>query len=67
MKKKALIFGITGQDGYYMLEFLIKKPSDPFLLFWNCLKEWHGCINWRKGYKIRIQKSNPKRKRKRKR
>ena len=25
MKKKALIFGITGQDGSYMLELLIKK------------------------------------------
>ena len=25
MKKKALIFGITGQDGSYLAEFLIKK------------------------------------------
>ena len=25
MKKKALILGVTGQDGSYMLEFLIKK------------------------------------------
>ena len=25
MKKKALIFGITGQDGYYLAEFLLKK------------------------------------------
>ena len=25
MKKKALILGITGQDGSYMLELLIKK------------------------------------------
>ena len=25
MKKKALIFGITGQDGSYLTEFLIKK------------------------------------------
>ena len=24
-KKKALIFGITGQDGSYLSEFLIKK------------------------------------------
>jgi GDPmannose 4,6-dehydratase len=28
MKKKALIFGITGQDGSYMLEFLIKKKYE---------------------------------------
>ena len=25
MKKKALIFGITGQDGSYLTEFLLKK------------------------------------------
>ena len=25
MKKKALIFGITGQDGSYLAEYLIKK------------------------------------------
>ena len=25
MKKKALIFGVTGQDGSYLSEFLIKK------------------------------------------
>ena len=25
MKKKALIFGITGQDGFYLAEFLLKK------------------------------------------
>ena len=25
MKKKALIFGITGQDGSYLADFLIKK------------------------------------------
>ena len=25
MKKKALIFGITGQDGSYLTEFLINK------------------------------------------
>ena len=25
MSKKALIFGITGQDGSYLAEFLIKK------------------------------------------
>ena len=25
MKKKALIFGITGQDGAYLAEFLLKK------------------------------------------
>ena len=24
-KKKALIFGVTGQDGSYLAEFLIKK------------------------------------------
>tara|TARA_Y100000031_G_scaffold152583_1_gene196013 strand:- start:371 stop:1354 length:984 start_codon:yes stop_codon:yes gene_type:complete len=28
MKKKALIFGITGQDGSYMLELLIKKKYE---------------------------------------
>ncbi len=28
MKKKALIFGITGQDGSYMLDFLIKKKYE---------------------------------------
>ena len=27
MKKKALIFGITGQDGSYLAEFLIKKNT----------------------------------------
>jgi GDPmannose 4,6-dehydratase len=25
MKKKALIFGITGQDGSYLADFLLKK------------------------------------------
>ena len=25
MRKKALIFGITGQDGSYLSKFLIKK------------------------------------------
>ena len=25
MKKKAIIFGITGQDGSYLAEFLLKK------------------------------------------
>ena len=25
MKKKALIFGITGQDGYYLSDFLLNK------------------------------------------
>ena len=25
MKKKALIFGITGQDGSYLSEFLLSK------------------------------------------
>ena len=25
MKKKALIFGVTGQDGSYLSELLIKK------------------------------------------
>ena len=24
-KKKALIFGVTGQDGSYLVEFLLKK------------------------------------------
>ena len=28
MKKKALIFGITGQDGSYLAEFLIKKKYE---------------------------------------
>ena len=28
MKKKALILGITGQDGSYMLELLIKKKYE---------------------------------------
>ena len=39
MKKKALIFGITGQDGSYLAEYLIKKnyivhgvKEDPHLL-----------------------------------
>ena len=25
MKKKALIYGVTGQDGAYLSEFLLKK------------------------------------------
>ncbi len=28
MKKKVLILGITGQDGSYMLELLIKKKYE---------------------------------------
>ena len=28
MKKKALIFGITGQDGSYLAEFLLKKKYE---------------------------------------
>ncbi len=28
MKKKALIFGITGQDGSYLSEFLLKKKYE---------------------------------------
>ena len=27
MKKKALVFGITGQDGSYLAEFLLKKNT----------------------------------------
>ena len=27
MLKKAIIFGITGQDGSYLAEFLIKKNT----------------------------------------
>ena len=27
MRKVALIFGITGQDGSYLAEFLLKKKS----------------------------------------
>ena len=30
MKKKALIVGVTGQDGSYMLEFLIKKKLSEY-------------------------------------
>ena len=32
MKKKALIFGITGQDGSYLAEFLIKKNTKYMVL-----------------------------------
>ena len=32
MKKKALIFGITGQDGSYLTEFLLKKLHSS----WSC-------------------------------
>jgi GDPmannose 4,6-dehydratase len=28
MKKKAIIFGVTGQDGSYLLEFLLEKGYD---------------------------------------
>ena len=28
MKKKALIFGITGQDGSYLAELLLKKKYE---------------------------------------
>ena len=28
MKKKALILGVTGQDGSYMLDFLIQKKYE---------------------------------------
>ena len=27
-KKKALIFGVTGQDGAYLSKYLLKKGSD---------------------------------------
>ena len=27
MKKKALIFGVTGQDGAYLAKFLLKKNT----------------------------------------
>ena len=30
MKKKALIFGITGQDGAYLAKFLLKKLYCPW-------------------------------------
>ncbi len=29
MKKKALISGITGQDGSYLTELLLEKGADP--------------------------------------
>lgn len=32
--KKALITGITGQDGSYLAEFLLEK-SDPIPLNWS--------------------------------
>ena len=28
MKKKALIFGVTGQDGYYLTDLLLKKKYE---------------------------------------
>ena len=37
MKKKALIFGITGQDGSYLSELLLKKKNMRFTV----LKEDH--------------------------
>ena len=36
MKKVALIFGITGQDGSYLAEFLLKK-----IILYMELKEDH--------------------------
>ena len=30
MKKKALIFGVTGQDGAYLSKFLLKKKYDVY-------------------------------------
>ena len=36
MKKTALIYGITGQDGSYLSEFLIKK-----IMLFTVLKEDH--------------------------
>ncbi len=32
MKKKALIFGITGQDGSYLAELLLKKSMRSMVL-----------------------------------
>ena len=32
MKKKALILGITGQDGAYLAEFLLKKITKYMVL-----------------------------------
>ena len=32
MKKKALITGITGQDGSYLAEFLLKENPHPLIL-----------------------------------
>ena len=32
MKKVALIFGITGQDGSYLAEFLLKKKYIVFMV-----------------------------------
>ena len=34
MNKKALIFGVTGQDGSYLAEFLLKK----LFCTWSCKK-----------------------------
>ena len=39
-KKKALIFGITGQDGSYLTEFLLKKN----ILFTESKEDHHHLI-----------------------
>ena len=41
MKKTALITGITGQDGSYLAEFLLKKVTQ----FMEWLEEWQQKIN----------------------
>ena len=40
MKKVALIFGITGQDGSYLAEFLLKKN----MLFMVLKEDLHQLI-----------------------
>lgn len=33
INKKAIIFGVTGQDGSYLAEFLLKKGCDVWVNF----------------------------------
>jgi len=43
-KKTALITGITGQDGSYLAEFLLKKDYEVARTFMNCTN-WEMIIN----------------------
>ena len=53
--KKAIITGITGQDGAYLAQLLLDKGYDADILFWD-IKSLDEVPYWFGGSKPRLSK-----------